>query len=839
MLIQNESMLQPRSQTENPLPLKEGGTYNAIVKEKLPNNEAVIQIKGQEMKVKVEGAFPSTGKVMMQVTNVQQEPPVVKAAVNEVKAQQLNARQQQAGIPDNVKQAVRLLQDNNIPITKETLTNVKTYMEKALGTPEQKLETIAQMAGKKLEFTTSQMKAVHETLHGKPLGHVLQELAAELDPDYAVKNPIRQQDSSQGKLAEILAKLEQIVKDPAKLANIQQLVKALQQGESPKAVARMLISLQIVPETVEGKALGQVLQKLVAEQDLDNAMKVPVRQQDAAQGKLAEVLAKLEQIVKDPAKLANIQQLAKALQQGESPKSVARALISEMSAELKVNPQLEKVISSVMKETTTLQVPTTDIPVNTTKEASLQSIVQNALKQVKTVPNLANVIQFVKESAAKDEWSQVQKAILQEAVGKAEQFQSAGRELAARQELATALTQLEKQQPQQMQAQVEEVETTYRFNSEILAAIPVESRDLIVTTISKKLSQAALDFKAVQRDISNALQTTESLIKQAPIQARPPLELAIKQLDNAILKSDFMLYTDMGTEKKLLQASSQLHEARKLLTKGELAKASEIVQQVKTTVDKLMFQPSDVRVKHYVSKELLQLEQPPLARQLSYVMEEPLQTMRQEPTARHALEYMRSLGLSYDSDVAHRLVAGESAKADADTTLKNLLLKLAQIEGTNQTGQKAEQALQNLTGQQLMSKPDTSGLQTMLFSLPIVLQDQVENVKVFLKSNNSGQKIDWENCSLYFLLETKKLGDVGIMLTAIDRTISLTLKNDQHGFKERMMPLAEKAKDRLGEIGYKIGTLQFSTLTEAVKTEKKTETVKQSTFTERGYDFSV
>src|SRR5690606_17493873 len=132
------------------------------------------------------------------------------------------------------------------------------------------------------------------------------------------------------------------------------------------------------------------------------------------------------------------------------------------------------------------------------------------------------------------------------------------------------------------------------------------------TTISKKLSQAALDFKAVQRDIRNALQTTESLMKQAPLQARPPLETAIKQLDNAILKSDFMLYTDMGTEKKLLQSSSQLHEARKLLAKGEFAKASEIVHQVKTTVEKLMFQPSDVRMKHYVSNELLQLEQPSL-----------------------------------------------------------------------------------------------------------------------------------------------------------------------------------------------------------------------------------
>src|SRR5690606_3435545 len=151
--------------------------------------------------------------------------------------------------------------------------------------------------------------------------------------------------------------------------------------------------------------------------------------------------------------------------------------------------------------------------------------------------------------------------------------------------------------------------------------------DILVTTITKKLSQAAIDFKAVQRDITNSLRTAESLIRQAPIQARPSLESAIKQLDNAILKSEFMLYTDMKTEKQLLQASSQLHEARKLLNRGERGQASEIIHQVRQTVEKIMFQPSEQRVKHFVSDELMRLEEIPLAKQLSRSIEEPLQTL--------------------------------------------------------------------------------------------------------------------------------------------------------------------------------------------------------------------
>ncbi len=47
------------------------------------------------------------------------------------------------------------------------------------------------------------------------------------------------------------------------------------------------------------------------------------------------------------------------------------------------------------------------------------------------------------------------------------------------------------------------------------------------------------------------------------------LETTISKLDNAILKSDMMLFTDMKTEKQLMNASTQLAEAKKLLAKGD------------------------------------------------------------------------------------------------------------------------------------------------------------------------------------------------------------------------------------------------------------------------------
>ncbi|MBS4200403.1 hypothetical protein KHA93_12255 [Bacillus sp. FJAT-49732] len=669
MQIQNETKTAVFPQTDFPVTIKEGGTYTATVKEKLPNSEAIVQVKGQDLHVKFDGNIPDAGKITLQVTDMGQELPLVKA----VATQTATTIEKGTGLPlpENIRQAIQILNQYHIPISRETLNNIRAYIEKGPGTPEQRLETIINMARKNLDFTLQQLRAVHEALHGRSLGEVLNKLVKDLDPDFKVQNP------------------------------------SISRGE--------------VQQEIHQTGLNQV-------------------------------------------------------------GSVTNAF---------------------------------------------QDAIREALKQVRTTSNLSMVMQFMKGNQELPD-------SLHNAIERAEQLHASGRELAARQELATALTNLVENDSAEQEA-----EFSYRMSNEILSTIPVQSRDVIVTTITKKLSQAALDFTAIKRDITNTLRVAENLIRQAPIQARQPLEAVIKQLDNAILKSDFMLYTDMGTEKKLMQASSQLHEARKLLGKGEFSKASEIVNQVRNTVDKLIFQPSDQRVKHFISKELLNLERLPSEKDIVRSFNEPYQTLRQEPSARHAFEYIRRLGLTYDSDIAHRLVSGDGSRTDADASLKNSLLRLIQAEGNNAASQRAEQALNNLTGQQLMSKTDSSGLQTMLFTLPIILRDQLENVKVFLKSSQSKQKIDWENCSLYFLLETKRMGDVGIQLTSIDKTLSVMIKNDRLDFQSKMEPLVKTAKGRLEEIGYKIGKIQFSKLTPTEKTEERKEQSKTPSFTERGYDFSV
>lgn len=474
------------------------------------------------------------------------------------------------------------------------------------------------------------------------------------------------------------------------------------------------------------------------------------------------------------------------------------------------------------------------------QQSTTLTTLEQLIKALKKEPDIQQIFAMLKEQlAVPGVLTSTQIVKVQAAVEKAIPIAESGRELASRQLLMSTLQQLNKEQSDTIQSQP--AAETYRLTDEFISSLPVASKDYIVSLVSKKLSQLGIDFKNVKRDITRNLRNVQTLIDQNQSQAKSMLDATIKQLDQAILKSDIMLYTDMGTEKKLLQASSQLAMARKLLEKGDTGQARKIVHDVQTVVEKLIFKPSETRVQHFVSEKLFQLEEPAPKQQLTQTVGSSLQSAKDSPSGRQVFELLRMMGLTYEADQANSLLSKTNAE-EASASLKEALLKLSQSNTDASQGQKGEASLSNITGQQLLSKNDNATLQSMMFVLPFLLKEKAEAVKVFVNSKSKKQKVDWENCSLYFLLETKRLGEVGILLSALDRKLSITIKNDKPDFQEKISPLAEKAKERLQEIGYSIGAIQFARLTdEEVKEEINKPGVQpaQPHFTERGYDFSV
>ncbi|MEH7391975.1 hypothetical protein [Bacillus sp. JJ1474] len=376
--------------------------------------------------------------------------------------------------------------------------------------------------------------------------------------------------------------------------------------------------------------------------------------------------------------------------------------------------------------------------------------------------------------------------------------------------------------------------------------LTLDSKNILVTEITKKLSQMAIEFNSMKREAVKYLDHINQFFSEnKPIpaaQVKQLLESTINKLDNAILKGNYMLYTDMGTEKELLSSSSQLAKARDLLVNGSYSEANEIVKEVKVLLNSISFKPSISKVMHFVSEQsLLQKEVEPTKQVLKELQQAIKPISGQENSARQVFEVVKRMGLIHENQAAH-LVTGTS-KGETETNLKSALMKLIQAEdGQPRTVQPLEQALNNLTGQQLLNKPDSTGVQNLFMHLPLLLHNKIENVKVFVNSQKKGKGIDWENCSLYFVLETQKLGNIGILVYANNRNLSITLNTNREGLAEKAGQFSEASLQRLNEIGYKVGSVQIKLFdgqeTNQTPTEAKAASEEQ-TSTERGYDFKI
>lgn len=488
---------------------------------------------------------------------------------------------------------------------------------------------------------------------------------------------------------------------------------------------------------------------------------------------------------------------------------------------------------------------TADAANDTQPIEQLREAMRRAIKSLQQEPHLEKALDAVGADIAEalrthPHWEQA----WADSSASARTLMEKGRELAARQTVLKTLNEIEASLPSVPTDRSLDVDSL--FDGAWQAALSLESKQFFVQTVTKKMAQAALDFKTVKRDVMRQLETVAQVAENkspaARLQATSMLEMAIKQLDNAILKSDIMLFTDMVTEKQLMKASSALAEAKKRLRQGDAAGARNIVNEVKNMLANIVFKPSEAKVKHFVRMhgETTADSSKAFLEQVNQVMQPPVDG----PSARHVFDTIRRLGLTHEHEAAEWLVFKGNQEESASQNMKEVLLRLAQ-SGNESVARQAEQALTNLTGQQLLNKWDgTAGWQSVFFTLPLLWQNEVQNVNVYVNARQHGERIDWENCQLYFLLETRKLGDLGILLHANERNLSITLRNDRDDFAEKVKPFIDIAKEKLEEIGYRVTAVNVAKLTNDAHQKDEPPSPVPSAhpyrrFAERGYDWTI
>ncbi|MBU9724076.1 MULTISPECIES: hypothetical protein [Bacillaceae] len=471
-------------------------------------------------------------------------------------------------------------------------------------------------------------------------------------------------------------------------------------------------------------------------------------------------------------------------------------------------------------------------------------------KNISNEPNILLALENVRSDLWQSSFSTEAVQLINEALNKAVDSVENGRELKGRQLAMNAIQQVEQMISAQAEASNPSREEALRYiSNEIQQKVTGASKDILITQVTERLASATDEFKAFQRDTSRQLARISILMNQFKAQSvqqvKPMLETVIRQLDQTLLKQDWLLYADMKTEKSVLEASSRLAEAKNLLNRGDHHQANQIVREVQQQLDKILFKPSSQKVMHYMKNEQEWHTPRPDTHRLNQLMDTTTRSLTyNDGSPRNVFEGIRTMGLTRESEIAQMLSSGREQMSEGhQRNLKSILLQMQNDSDGNKQST-AQQALQNITGQQLLSRSEhQQNMQMLMLQLPILLKGQSENLQVYVNSKKNGEKVDWENCSLYFLIETKKMGEVGISLNVTERALQVTLKNDQVSFKEKVEPIALKYIERLKEVGFYVQGLQFSKLNEeeapVVKEKEQSKERFSPTLTKKGFDFKV
>ncbi|MUG70550.1 hypothetical protein [Paenibacillus validus] len=182
----------------------------------------------------------------------------------------------------------------------------------------------------------------------------------------------------------------------------------------------------------------------------------------------------------------------------------------------------------------------------------------------------------------------------------------------------------------------------------------------------------------------------------------------------------------------------------------------------------------------------------------------------------HALgRIMKAIGVEHEHQ-AFKLLGTDSPSEARDRqadSLKSVLMQLAQVpDASEEVKQAAQQAVQQITGQQLLLSPDRNALfsHVTLF-VPLVQADGTQTAAIHIQSRK-GKKggLDANNCRLVFDLQMKALGDTLVDVQVVNRIVSLHVHNDSSFTAALLESYREEIAGGLASIGYQFISMKVS-----------------------------
>lgn len=374
----------------------------------------------------------------------------------------------------------------------------------------------------------------------------------------------------------------------------------------------------------------------------------------------------------------------------------------------------------------------------------------------------------------------------------------------------------------------------------------IDMKVYLIETTTESMISAKQAFESFKQETIKLLEQT------LPEKQSVHLEKAIESLNQIILKGDVTKYTDMLTEKKLLVMSADLDKAQLLLKQGDFNKALEVVKSAKALLEGISYNPSLRRVQLFTQNKMNQLEdvfekpEQSKVKMGDYIRHqvEPYKMQGVPKSASDVLEVLRFLGLNHEMEVAEGLErkTDDVKKEWAQGNIKEILLKLMKENREEKTVERTSESLMQLNGQQMMNDSQSQKQPFHFFNMPFVDGEEIGQMKIYMKGHHNNQQMDWKNTEMYFGMQLKKHGPLGIKVKIHDQIIDMEVLSDSGiDFKSVFEPVL----DALAEQGFNKGEIK-STGYRGDKgihlkpmTTPSTPQASGESFSQKGFDFKI
>lgn len=656
--------------------------------------------------------------------------------------------------------AYRIYKNSQNEPTKTTMQQTQSFLEKTSGSAENKLLTVQVASAKGVEITESNLTDIHNALNDQ--GNETMAMASLLGEEYSTAEGIKVSDEA-GSEAGSEATSEAIKKLPEALKK--QVYAAIKEmgftEEEAVEIGNKLLSGQSV-ESILSEQQGKEITKFtsdVLKKISEKNTKAPQNLVEALMvldGKIKISLVKIKMNIQTPTEgLSNFSELTKGLSwafdEGKKA-SAGKDKVQPSDNQSLQEADFEKPLKNQMAINNRQNEKTTNVEVfgNDDSEELEGAVTIDETENLSSPTDFLNQLETVLEDALSG---------LMSAYGQAD------------------------------------VQTLFESHS---------LKTYLVTEVTVRMVEVKKTFDQFKKE---TLETINSTLEKPS--ARNLAEIAVKvaeKLDRLIMQSDLTLYTDMKTERKLVGLSSDLQKV------GQLAKANpneaiQCLKDIKKKMDKLLFEPSKEKVEVLLkdkAQNAVGIEQNDLMQKAAKI----------GTGAKGVLDLMRSMGLNHEVELMDAVFSSESIIKNDDTksNLKQILLKLsAENQEDNQHLIKSiEKGLSQLTGQQLLNKPEVqSDSQSLFFNLPIKFGEDLNQMRLYVKARKDVQKMDWENCSMYFLIDLKQYGETGIRIQSNQKQLSISISNESDQIMKVIEPFAQDILEELKEIGYNPGDIRY------------------------------